>query len=277
MGEIQQNFRRLTEGVGAYLLDLVYVIDPKADRETLKLTDIKGSIALASGFDRHAKGYLGDLTFSFEDDSFDREHGMNISAHVGLDNHQLHRVRELTEGGDVTFKSNLSLQITDTESNQVQWQSNLSLQSTLPQSEWLEKLNESGFSNIFLFEVPVPNDTDSERLRASVAQLKNARSKRDEGKYEEAVAACRKVIEALNDGLGVDPGDAENAYIDDPKGMTLDQRELLLRKIAKHYLHPAAHSDSEHLKPKYTRREANLALTVTATLVSAALREESRE
>lgn len=274
VGRVEQHVRRLTKGVGAYLLDLKYEIHSEVDRKSLKVTGIQGSIALMNAADNHAKGYLGDLTFFFNRVTLDDSHSDVVSAHVGLQPDQLNRVRELTEGGDATFESKLSVQITDTDSGMVEEARNVTLKSTVFQSNWLDMLNESGFSNIFLFEVPVPSDTDSERLRASVEQLKKARSKRDQGKYEEAVATCRKVIEALNDGLGADPEKARDAYIDNKKAMALNQREVLLRRIAKHYMHPAAHSDQDHLEPKYTRREANLALTTTATLVSTALKSK---
>lgn len=139
---------------------------------------------------------------------------------------------------------------------------------TFGQSEWLNALEQSGFSKTLLFEIQVPDGPEGSEPWARM--LERARSEFFEGRFSSCVGSCRLVLESLTASLGQEPA-MKTARELQKKDRTVEQRELMLRQAAMDYSSPSHHMDSGHPDDLYDRKSAQLLLGITAGLVRSAL------
>lgn len=106
---------------------------------------------------------------------------------------QLVELEEIRNGGDLHFTLNLYGQcfgshdpIPATET----------LQCPVPQSMWIDLLRKAKYAEIFLFEVSIPMNAD-ESQKVAVNNLRKAQDHYLNGRYEEAIAKCRSVMENI--------------------------------------------------------------------------------
>jgi len=134
------------------------------------------------------------------------------------------------------------------------------------QSDWLAALEQSGFGRTLLFEVPLPATEDS-NAPAPARYLQQAQRLFVQGHYDEAVAICRKALEAAM-ATGNDQVDAMKSFRGGKdKDLNLGQRELVIRQSVMNYLHPAHHHGDDEEVLRYDRSSAAMALGLTASLL----------
>lgn len=130
------------------------------------------------------------------------------------------------------------------------------IQHVLARSDWIGQLNASGAANIAMFEVALPvgvGDADNQPF----GMLRRAQQHFLNGRYDDAVGACRLVLEKL--GVPKQGG-----------SITLDQttpqpeRMTLFAQILRHTTHHPHHARPETEQHRFTRAEARMIVQMTA-------------
>jgi hypothetical protein len=142
----------------------------------------------------------------------------------------------------------------------------------ISQSDWLVALDQSGYGRTLLFEVPLP--ASSAATAPSPAKyLQRAKAHLLKGHYDEVVSTCRLALESLSTGSDAVDAQAKamREFKGNPKALSLQQRELVLRQVAMNYTHLAHHHENDMELGRYDRSTATMVLGVTAALVSRAV------
>lgn len=134
-------------------------------------------------------------------------------------------------------------------------------------ADWVEVLEHWHYAQGFLVQVPGYDETDAAGMRKAQRELDSASQAILDGRYREAVAACRDALEAAygsNDGalhpeLGYSVKNARQA--------SKDARFWLVRQALWQLTHAAKHNDDVTQPIEWTRRDAVAALTVLAALL----------
>lgn len=266
----------IERGIGCYRMDLTIAVHPEQridDDAALYLHT--GTVILGRSYSDG--DHIGDLQIDdYEGVSLTSgRYPQEIDAHISLSPQQLQEIRDRTSGNGLEMEISVRGEVKNPGPDP--WAEGFgegNARCRVPQSQWLNLLNRSGFSNVRLIELSIPEE-ESEELEAAVSMIQKARSHFDRGEYDAVAADCRKAIENLNNGTGVNPSDAEKAFHGERRReMTLDERESLLRRVTRHYMHPAVHGNEDDIGGTYTKRNARMALVVTAGLISSALEKD---
>ncbi len=139
----------------------------------------------------------------------------------------------------------------------------------VPKEQWLALLKTVGYCDTLLTELRLPS-TGPETTLAARMQFARAIAARNEGRYGDAIAACRLSLDELKDtGLPAEkPPDLSRLANTSRKNMSDDDRFLLLRIATHVFASPAHHGGSS----PHTREDAELAMTMTAALLRLAPR-----
>lgn len=131
----------------------------------------------------------------------------------------------------------------------------------VPREEWLGALNNAGFRQTILFEIPLPHKTN---------ELNNFYAKAQEfiesGHYKEAVIQCRHIIEQIESFREDKKQSAlanTKAHTGDRKNMSAIERLLSLREQLKNICQLGAHGSET-----FTRSQAKAVLGMTMTLLA---------
>jgi hypothetical protein len=140
----------------------------------------------------------------------------------------------------------------------------------IPRSEWLEKLRGAKARDVLLLEVPMALVDRAKEWEAIARELQRAEKLFRDGDYNPCVSSCRLALDELGH-LKFGPGDWAGPLLDriakDRGSMTGGEREAALWAAVRHYAHLAHHGPSAGGVPNYARQEAQLILTMVATLV----------
>ena len=131
----------------------------------------------------------------------------------------------------------------------------------VPREEWLKALNNAGFRQTVLFEIPLPFGTK---------ELNNFFEKAQEfiesGHYKEAVIQCRHIIEQI-ESIREDKKQSSaantKAHSGERKNMSTIERLLSLREQLKNICQLGAHGSET-----FTRSQAKAILGMTMTLIA---------
>lgn len=180
----------------------------------------------------------------------------------------MERVEAARSGGDMAFEIEVPAVVIGRDGPQV-WTERVPVRC--PQSEWLRVLRECRFGRTLLFEIPMFSSDGESDDGAPARELEQARRHMLLGHFQEAVATCRRAIEALNRALGqVELSEqAKKQYVKSPREMSVFERELLLRVTAMNFAHLAHHADGT-AERQFDRADAILLLGITSALVQAA-------
>lgn len=219
----------------------------------------EGSSALPVGFARPEA--------SFEIRQWPYPNRMTPTLVLALQPGQLAEIERLRDTGDVTFELLVSGVGTDQngdQSMQDEWR------IQVPRSDWLSKLRSAGARNILLLEVPLPLLERPEKWSEVTIYLQRAEKYFRDGDHGACVAACRTVLDELGHHK-FGKRDWAAPFLDrlasDRTNMTADAREAALWAAVRHYAHLAHHGGSDGGVSHYTRSEAQLMLTMIASLV----------
>jgi hypothetical protein len=139
----------------------------------------------------------------------------------------------------------------------------------VPQSAWLEILEQVGYRRTLLIEVPLPDAQVNPQLAAAVANLAKAQQALLRGEYREAVGCSRDVLESLSAALGDrDDQDTEvQQLFANSRQMDKAARLRVLRRALKLITHPARHADQGAASIDWTRDDAIAMVTMLAALL----------
>lgn len=140
------------------------------------------------------------------------------------------------------------------------------------QSQWIKVLRQMGFGSYLLCEIPIELGEDNQ-LRDVWASMTRARDLLYTGHYTNVVVECRKALETalVRFGAKDDVRAAAAKYQgngDDRRSMSKRERILNLLNAANHVTHLGAHPDDNNEVVDYSRREALLVFSVTATAIT---------
>lgn len=181
---------------------------------------------------------------------------------------QLAAVEHSRDGGDLAFELQAAGVGTDRNGDSpVQEQ----LRIDIPRSDWLQKLKGAGARNILLLEVPIPIAGQRKEWSAVAAELLRAETYFRDGDYRGCVSHCRIAIDEAGH-LKFGDNDWAAPLLDrlanKRTDMTAAEREGALWAAVRHYSHPAHHSSSDGGVSIYSRAEAQLVLTIAASLIA---------
>jgi hypothetical protein len=131
---------------------------------------------------------------------------------------------------------------------------------TIPRSLWIEQLNQSKAARVLLLEVRLP---DGDIRHPGEPHLRRAGELFAAGDWRSCVSECRQFAEELGSGRLVAAIDMLSTG---RRSMTKQDREDILIAALYHYGHLAAHSESQRGELEYSRADAKLALSLTASL-----------
>ncbi|MGR0278824.1 hypothetical protein ACUM5Y_07230 [Marinomonas dokdonensis] len=184
----------------------------------------------------------------------------SLSFSVSLTNEQLLAIEDYRQFGDLALHCRLEALVLS-EDGDIR-QSNSDSDYHIPQQEWVKALNQSGFQDSYLYEIPLPATISDIK-----AMLSKAQSCIDIGDYQNAVMECRRIIERVEELRGdhSQARTASNKLKDNGlrKGMTANERALALREGVKNICQLGAHGSEE-----FSRSQARMILGMTLTLLS---------
>lgn len=255
-------------GVGHYLLAFSIRFDT-----AIHTTGVYSLSHLQAKVQVHAPGgpaaMLGradvDSTTAIRADQF--RHSPGLVFELQLTPQQLQALEEIRDGGDLHFRLRISGQVQKTGLEPMP--AHDQVEARIGQSAWIKELNSCGFSTTLLLEVPLA-PVGAGKLAEQLAQ---ARQMYLTGHYDQVVAQCRKVLEAVDDANPASTAKVDQLFHSSRSKMSVDERLQLLRDVTKHYTHPAHHGDQKSLDARYTRGDARMILTIAAALAAHAISE----
>ena len=181
---------------------------------------------------------------------------------------QVSAIEDLRDAADLNFE----LEIAGTGHEQGQeheifdtWRSHVS------QSDWIKTLKDAGARNVLLLEVPLAIGASSEKWTAIEDNLRRAEKHFMMGDYHSCVASCRTIVQDLGSIRFNDKNWSTSVLkrlSNDRTGMGKEERESGIWGALRHYTHQAHHGDSEGGELYYTRSEAELVFTLTASFIA---------
>lgn len=151
-----------------------------------------------------------------------------------------------------------------------------SLRCHVARSDWIGKLRAAEARDILLLEVPLPFPERSERWQRVADQLLRAQDRFRNGDYHACVGACRTTVEELGCQLA-GRSDWAGPYLDrlssKAREMSKSERLGAILGTLRHYTNQAHHGQSEGGEVNYSRADAQLILTLTASFVAYARSE----
>lgn len=194
---------------------------------------------------------------------------------IVLGHAQMTGLEEIRNGGDLPLRLDLQA-LTDDGRQALLTVANL--QKTVAQSEWIKELDRCGYTKLQLLEIPVFDAALIDREGSLKPHFDTALNHLNRGHFSDVVAACRKILEAL-DLLTEDKAArvaAQKAFAAAQTEMSATQRSAYVRGALWHYAQLAHHADVSDEHSQYSRADALWALTTTAATVRHALAARGR-
>ena len=152
------------------------------------------------------------------------------------------------------------------------FRTNDTLSKQLPRSAWINQLRDARALDIVVVEVPMPVADPSPEQRKIVDHLKRAEKMALDGNYPECVAHCRDVMDAVDSSpSAIQRYTQALKKLNEPDGrknMSKEDREIAILAAVRNYTHLAHHQGGSGGTEYFTRSEAQLIFTLSATLVA---------
>lgn len=132
---------------------------------------------------------------------------------------------------------------------------------TIPREQWLTALNNAGFRNTLLFEIPLPAASED-----VMALYSKAQEFIETGHYQDAVMQCRRIVECIETLRGdkkLARSANEQAHSSARQAMTGVERLLSLREQLKNVCQVGAHGTEP-----FSRSQARAVVGMTMTLLA---------
>ena len=134
-------------------------------------------------------------------------------------------------------------------------------------SDWIERLRNTGASDVLLIEVPMPLGDSSGQWDDVEAQLRRAEAQFRHGDYQGCVASCRTVVQEAGHLKYTHKRWSDrflSRLANDRESMTREERERAMWSAVRHYTHQAHHAPGEGGVARYSRTEAQRVLVLAA-------------
>ncbi|PMN69389.1 hypothetical protein [Enterovibrio norvegicus] len=178
-----------------------------------------------------------------------------------LTKEQINALEEHRKFGDLVLKFDLSAIVSSKEEAFETYDIET---ATIPREKWLSALNQSGFRQTLLFEVPVPFEVDRLDLNTLYAK---AQEFIEIGHYKDAVMQCRHIIEhaekARNDSKHSKEANRKAQDRTTRQEMSANERMLSLREQIKNICQLGAHGSES-----FTRSQSKTVLGITMALLA---------
>lgn len=225
-------------------------------------------------------GNLGvaNVEDSFMARNYDYATDQHSVLSLNLTREQIEELERIRSGGGLKFTLALSFEVFgSSEPCFVHEQITVEIN----QSQWLTILREMRYSDVLLYEVKQPMNSESrdpayEDLHQS---LRDAQRHFEIGQYNDAVADCRIALE-LTEKLFSYRAETKLAMAQfcsdnrkDREAMNKDQRMLIIKEALRHYTHLTHHPDGEGKIVSLSRSEAGAILGCVFSFIGKAAGE----
>ncbi len=245
--------------------------------EEVAVTNIGGELWIrGKGNQEHFLGYLRRQGTEFPLTTYRHISKGNISLEIELDARRIEALEQIRLGGDLSFRMNLYGVASggrEKSSQEVQ----ATLQYRANQSTWAEILEQMGYRQTMLLEIPVPGDEVSPQLQEAVKHLQTAQTHMLRGHFRDAVGACRDVVESLSITLSDEKDqlpEAIQSWFKDTRSMDKKERLRIVRRALKVLTHPARHADEVSASIEWGPTDARTVILMAAALLQIAAEEK---
>lgn len=209
----------------------------------------------------------------------DRPINEHFTFYLTLAASQLSKLEDMRDGHDLEFKLMIKGRGGDGQHENAvhdEWR------IEMPRSKWIGLLKQAGYMDIMLLEVPMlPKGQVSDEWIDIQHDLEEAQRHFLNREYAACVSQCRKVIEeaghqSFGEGDWYNPllkllGTSPRSTKKEEKSrsdMNKEERQNAIWASLLHYTHQSHHGKSRGGEKSYTRKDAQVVLTLTATFVS---------
>jgi hypothetical protein len=275
-GGIKSSLKQLSgrSGLGTYRIDLMLEWTP------IRSTNLAGAhVAVAgdleAGFVQGARLPLAQLQPLYAISFTGPEHGsvqalVNMGANVSPA--QLEAIERQRSGGPITLHLQLQGIIFRPSSHeatpmapavQAFWGP---LEYQVKAAQWVEVLGHWGYAQGFLLQVPAVTGQSVKAVRAK-NDLEKAVSDMAEGRYRDAVSACRDALETAYGTADKDLHPELGYKVENLRDADKEARFWLVRRALWAVTHAAKHRDEVTRDIEWERRDAAAIVTMLAALL----------
>ena len=136
----------------------------------------------------------------------------------------------------------------------------------IPRSNWIKLLEEAGYEKTIFFEIGMP---DALALAPALKHMKDAQAAFGEGRYGDAVARCREVLDSVIENRGCPWKEATNDDL--RRKMSVEDSFRLSWCTIRQITHTTHHRNK--MKAEFTRPMAQYVLGTTCLALSLASKE----
>jgi len=185
---------------------------------------------------------------------------------IDLSTEQIVAIEELRLGGKVKFVLAVSavVSVQGAAENPTEF-----VTHEVPQGVWVEVLGAMNFQDVALIEIPRGEWRKDPKLASALRYFENLRGHVQRGDWRSAVSSMRDVMESIDRVLGEeDPDGKHHTATPSLRDKGLPERLKHLRSALRLLAAPAKHADEPSEMVVWTRRDAILALHVSAAVLA---------
>jgi hypothetical protein len=197
------------------------------------------------------------------------------SFFIDLDRQRLDAIEELRAGGDLPLEVFFWCRAHSSAKGFLAGKAHFSID--VPQSSWIQVLEQLQYRRYLLLEVPIPTDAESPELAAAARNVGAAMTRLSVGDHRSAVAACREALDAVEDFFGDKakrPQSIETLF-ENARRWTKPERLLAIRRALHALASPSHHGDAVSREVDWDRPDAVTVIASVASIVTHSIR--SRE
>ena len=179
----------------------------------------------------------------------------SVTIEFEFDRRRLEAIEVLRAGGGLVFTMSIEGMGYSADGPRTSKCLTENVNHVLNRGTWVEVLQQVGYSDIDLIELPSLGE--GSLTHASREHLQNVQRFISEGYYREAVGACRDAIEAMSQTmLSVDKSFEKERNEKNPDDWSKGARLLGIRKALLKLCHPSRHADERAAHIDWTRDDA---------------------
>ena len=198
-----------------------------------------------------------------------------ISFAAELDRAKLDALEEIRKAGHITLNFHLLADVKTAEKIDV---GEATVSSRVVSAAWTEILEQMGYQETLVIEVPLPTSVREGPIREACQHLRSAQRAFQDGKYREAIGQCRDVLDSLDRARGdaTPEGDDSAKARAGPaptnqKQMSKDERFDGIGRALKTVSNLARHADDIASRTVWTRTDAHCHLAAVAAILRRAV------
>lgn len=266
-------------GLGFYRLmaDVNYTTHGKKAEEEVTVSNIGGTLCVR-GRDTQDR-FLGHVWLENPESAlvtYEHMYERNLQFEIELDAMRLAAIEDIRLGGDLNFTLHICGIARNASDGRLHTMT-APLQYLANQSTWIKVLDEMGYRQTMLLEIPILDAKVSPRFPEAAEHLRTAQTHFLRGHFRDSVGACRDVMESLSKALSDDkyqPDEAVKSYFKSTRSMGKKERVRLIRRAVTVLTHPARHADKDSSSIDWSPMDARAVIVMTVTLLQLAAGEK---